>query len=111
MHKSLFDLFANICVVIEKTYNVRENINNAVVTCMLDSSAICATTTPCIKKRPHLIFLNDSEINRFDFFWATVCKTVRHMLSDRCPVCDVGVLWPNSWLDQDETWHVGRPRP
>jgi len=38
------------------------------------------------------------------------------MLSDRCPVCpvlsicNVGVLWPNSWMDQDETWHGGRPR-
>jgi len=21
-------------------------------------------------------------------------------------VCDVGVLWPNDWMDQDETWHV-----
>jgi len=21
------------------------------------------------------------------------------------PVCDVGVLWPNGWTDQDETWH------
>jgi len=34
-----------------------------------------------------------------------------------CPVCpapsvsDVGVLWPNGWMDQDETWHGGRPRP
>ena len=28
-----------------------------------------------------------------------------------CPVCDVGVLWPNSWTDLDETWHAGRPRP
>jgi len=29
------------------------------------------------------------------------------MLSDRCPVlcvCDVSVLWPNGWADQDETW-------
>ena len=54
-------------------------------------------------------------------FWATVCKTVCPMLSDRClsvyPVClsclsvhDVGVLWPNGWMDQDETWHAGRPR-
>jgi len=40
------------------------------------------------------------------------------MLSDCClscqsvlSVCDVGMLWPNSWLDQDETWHTGRPRP
>jgi len=49
-------------------------------------------------------------------FWATVCKTVRPMLSDRCPsclscpVCD-GVLWPNGWTDQDETWPACRPRP
>ena len=46
--------------------------------------------------------------------WATVCKTVRPMLSVRCPVlpvCDVRALWPNGWTDQDETWHPGRPRP
>jgi len=47
-------------------------------------------------------------------FWATVCKTVRPKLSDRCPVClsdcDVGVLWPNGWLHQDETCRY-RPRP
>jgi len=24
--------------------------------------------------------------------WATVCRTVHPMLSDRCPVCDIGVL-------------------
>jgi len=33
------------------------------------------------------------------------------MLRDRCPVCDVGVLWPNGWTDKDETWHAGRPTP
>jgi len=59
-------------------------------------------------------------------FCATVCKTVRSttvrpMLSDRSPVltclsvtlvyCGVGVLWPNGWTDQDETWRAGRPRP
>jgi len=47
-------------------------------------------------------------------FWATVCKTVHPMLSDCCPVCpvcDVGVLWPNGWMDQDETWHIGMPLP
>ena len=27
------------------------------------------------------------------------------------PLCDVGVLWPNGWTDQDETWHAGRLRP
>jgi len=45
-------------------------------------------------------------------FGAIVCKTVRPMLSDRYPllsvlsclsVCDVGVLWPNGWMDQNET--------
>ena len=47
------------------------------------------------------------------------------MLSDRClsvlscpvglsvclSVCNVGVLWPNSLTDQDETWRAGRSRP
>ena len=28
-----------------------------------------------------------------------------------CPVCDVGVLWPNCWTDQDETRHAARSRP
>jgi len=27
-----------------------------------------------------------------------------------CPVCNVGPLWPNGWMDQDETWLAGRPR-
>jgi len=39
-------------------------------------------------------------------------KTVRPVLSDRCmpdclPMClscNVGVLWPNGWMDQDATW-------
>ena len=58
-------------------------------------------------------------------FWATVCKTVRPMLSDRCPVCpicpvclsvclsacDVGALWLNGWMNQDETCHARRLRP
>ena len=48
-------------------------------------------------------------------FWAPVCKTVYPMLSDRClsclSVCDVGVLWPNGWMDQDATWYGGRPWP
>jgi len=26
-------------------------------------------------------------------------------------VCNIGVLWPNSWIDQDATWCGGRPRP
>ena len=48
------------------------------------------------------------------FYWGTVCKTVCPMPSDRChvcSVCDVGVLWPNGWMDQDATRYGGRPRP
>jgi len=44
---------------------------------------------------------------------------VRPILSDRClsvclsvlSLCNVGVLWPNGWMDQDETWHAGSLRP
>jgi len=47
--------------------------------------------------------------------WFTLCcRTVVCpvlSVSRSCPVCNVGVLWPNGWLDQDETWHAGRPRP
>ena len=35
----------------------------------------------------------------------------RFAIRDRCPVCNVGVLWPNGWMDQDATWHGGRLRP
>jgi len=38
---------------------------------------------------------------------------VHPMLSRHCPiclsclfVCDIGVLWPNGWVDQDDTWHA-----
>jgi len=50
-------------------------------------------------------------------FGATVCKTPNSaQLSDRClsaclSVCNVGVLWQNGWMDQDETWRARRTRP
>jgi len=73
----------------------------------------------------HLLFLVEIRIREYlcpssrkwGYFWATVYKTVRPMLSVRCLslsvlcVCDVGTLWSNSWMDQDETWHAGRSRP
>jgi len=47
--------------------------------------------------------------------WATFCNTDRLLYAIRplscLSVCDVGVLWPNGWMDQNETWHEGRPRP
>jgi len=47
--------------------------------------------------------------------WFTLCyHTVVYPACLCClsfPVCDVGVLWPNSWMDQDETWLAGRSPP
>jgi len=28
-----------------------------------------------------------------------------------CVVCNIGVLWPNGWMDQDTSRYGGRPRP
>ena len=54
------------------------------------------------------IFFGRPFVKRFALYYRTVvCLNV--CLS--CPVCNVGVLWPNDWTDQDETWHAGRPRP
>jgi len=55
------------------------------------------------------------------YYWVTGCKTVRLCFClSACPVCpvcpvclsvcDVRALWPNGWMDQDETRHAGRPR-
>jgi len=37
----------------------------------------------------------------------SVCLSVLSLLS----VCDVSVSWQNGCMDQDESWHWGRPRP
>jgi len=79
----------------------------------------------------HILFLSRP-------FWATVCKMVPLCYQTAvCPVYDVGVLWPNGWMDhgsplqkghspqfsahiccgqkagciKDSTWYGGRPRP
>jgi len=46
-------------------------------------------------------------------FWAILSDRCPVCLSvlPGCPVCDVGVLWPSGWMDQDETWQAGRPLP
>ena len=35
----------------------------------------------------------------------------RPMLWDCCPVCNVCLLWPNGWIDQDATWNGARLCP
>ena len=47
------------------------------------------------------------------WFWRPLKVTVRPMPQDRCPVrpvCNVSVLWPNGWIDQDAILYRGRPR-
>ena len=47
-------------------------------------------------------------VKRFSLCYrSVVCLSCLSCLS----VCNVDVLWPNGWMDQDETWHRGRPRP
>jgi len=46
-------------------------------------------------------------VKRFALCYRTVVLSVRSV----CPVCDVGILWPNGLTDQDQTWPAGRPRP
>jgi len=31
--------------------------------------------------------------------------SVHPMLRDHCPVCNIGVLWSNGWMNQDATWY------
>ena len=54
----------------------------------------------------YILWVNSRQpsVKRFALCYQTVVLSV-------CPVCGVGVLWPNGWMDQDETWHGGRPRP
>jgi len=76
---------------------------------------VCHPITAC-----NMSARSDLKIIGVDF-WATVCKTVRpyaigplyvpSVLSVCLSVCDIGVLWSNGWMGQDETWHAGRPRP
>ena len=40
--------------------------------------------------------------------WFALCYQTVVCLSV-LSVCNVGVLWPNGWIDEDETWHGGRP--
>jgi len=42
-----------------------------------------------------------SFVKRFALCYRTVVLSVCPVLS----VCNVGVLWPNGWMDQDENWH------
>jgi len=54
-----------------------------------------------------IIFFIVIIFGRFVLCYQTVACPVLSV----CPVCDIGVLRPKGWMDQDETWHTDRPRP
>ena len=63
----------------------------------------------CMNKRIWAWVFGRPFVKRFALCYQTVVSPDLSV----CPVlsvCDVGVLWPNGWMDQDETWHGGRPR-
>jgi len=78
------------------SYSLCEHLMITVGTTKLSTLLCMSGTTFCIFGRP---------------FVHQVCS----MLSDCClsvlSVSGVGVLWPNGWMDQDETWCGGRSRP
>ena len=57
--------------------------------------------------------LERPSVKRFALCYRTVVLYVLFVLSvlSILSVCDVRALWPNDWMDQDETWQAGRPRP
>jgi len=58
------------------------------------------------------VFFGWPFVKRFALSYRTVvCLSCPVLSCLSCPLCDVGVLLPNGWMDQDETWHAGRPWP
>jgi len=54
-------------------------------------------------------FFGQPFVKRFILCYQTaVCLS--HPVLSVCPVCEIAVLWPSGWLDQDETWRANRPR-
>jgi len=58
----------------------------------------CLVTSSVVLERPF--------VKPFAQFYRTVVCLFRLFVLP-CPVCDVGVLWPNGWTDQDATWCGG----
>jgi len=75
---------------------------------MCTGCTTCNTMVPWTHRSPHSKRLSAvfgrPFVKRF-----SLCH--RSVVMSACPVCHVGVLWPNDWMDQDETWHASRPRP
>ena len=67
--------------------------------------AIIAGISVAVSLKNHLLLFERPFVKRFALYYRTMVWPVLSVLS----VCDVGLLWPNSWMDQDATWYGGRP--
>ena len=69
------------------------------------SAITCPIHKPCHAPRRQKFLFGRPFLKRFALCYrSVVCLSV-------LSVCNVGALWPNDWIDQDETWRAGRPRP
>jgi len=58
----------------------------------------------CVRDHVISLIFGRPFLKRFALCYRTIVCPV-------LPLCNVGVLWPNGWMNEDETWHAGRPRP
>jgi len=81
--------------------------NSTIFRTVLVKCTVLFSRITSIKCIPYVVFGR-----RFVKRFALCCQTVVCLFVLSClSVCDVGVLWPNGWTDQDETWRAGRPQP
>jgi len=59
---------------------------------------------------PNLAIFGRPFVKRFTLCYRSIVLSVCLFCLVCLSVCDVGVLWPNRWTDQDETRLTGRPR-
>jgi len=62
-------------------------------------------TVPSMRRQ----FFGRPFIKRFALCYRTIVLSVCLVCLSVLSVCNVGVLWPNGWMDQDETCYRGRP--
>ena len=56
-------------------------------------------------------FFGEHYNQRFILCYGTAALSVGLSCLSVLSVCNIGVLWPNGWMDQDATWYEDRPRP
>jgi len=68
-----------------------------------------ASAQPCGTIDATSGFFGRPFIKRFALYYRTIVLCVCLVCLSVLSVCNVGVLWPNGWMDQDETCYRGRP--